>query len=83
MWFREERPKRLDSEDRLPRQQKFSRKRTLKEHLRLPFTVVVEQELYRHLWCTMIEERNRKRTIEESTTGSLLQNLKNMYMFRA
>lgn len=33
--------------------------------------------------CTMIAERNRKRTIEESTTGSLLQNLRNMYMFRA
>jgi hypothetical protein len=31
----------------------------------------------------MIAERNRKRTIEESTTGSLLQNLSNMYMFRA
>jgi hypothetical protein len=59
------------------------KKRTLKEHLRLTFTVVVEQELYRHLGCTMIAERNRKRTIEESTTASLLQNLRNMYMFRA
>jgi hypothetical protein len=49
----------------------------------LLFTVVAEQELYRHLGCTMIAERNRKRTMEESTTGSLLQNLRNMYMFRA
>jgi hypothetical protein len=31
----------------------------------------------------MIAERNRKRTIEENTTGSLSQNLRNMYMFRA